>query len=160
MNPRPRKIDTVKLRRFIAERNRRWHAATEATDALLEVKGQMRALAERIATIEHRNQEPSPNDVRRLDALKEQVADMDKERAEASRRFREMGFVDEAIAYARSLHYSVDTTLAVINPPPVPDKRKFAPTADDMGRPAPSPYLTAINGSRPGSQNNGGSVDA
>ena len=155
MHRNTKQIDAAKLRRFIAEKNRRWAAAISTTDALLETKKRLQLLTARIETMRRNGKQPPPNELNQLEALNSQIADMAREREEASARLHEMDFVDEAVAYARRLRYSVDTALGVVSPPPVPDDRKAAPTADGGGRVKRPSNLTLDSG-RPGSQSNGG----
>lgn len=133
------KIDTAKLRRLIAERNRQGDAVRKATDDYVALRDEIGQLEHFVNSQRTGGREPNPQNEQRLADLKEHSADLQCQREQASRRFDEYAFVDELIEYARDLGYHIDANKGTITKP-VKDNRPS--TREGMG----------INGDKPASQ--------
>lgn len=133
-----RAINTQKLRRLIAERNRRGDAVRKATDDYLAIRDEIGKLEHFVNSQRVGGREPNPQNEQRLADLKEQSADLQRQREQASRRFDEYAIVDDLIEYARDLGYHIDAITGTITKP-VQDKRPG--TREGMG----------INGDKPAS---------
>lgn len=127
-------IDTRKLRRFIAERNRHGEEVRRATDAYLHVRDEAAKLEAFVAGAKAGGQEPNPQNEQRLQDLREDKAELERQRDLAAQRFEEWSFVDDLVEYARNLGYQIDTASGTVTKP-VRDNR--APAPDRMGQNGP-----------------------
>lgn len=133
-----RKINTAKLRRLIAERNRLGDAVRKATDNYIAIRDEIGQLEHFVNSSRTGGREPNAQNVQRLEDLREQAQELQRQREQANQRFHEFGFVDDLVSYARSLGYHVDAVTGTITKP-VKDNRPG--TREGMG----------INGDKPAS---------
>ena len=112
-----RKIDTAKLRRLIAERNRLGEAVRKATDNYIAIRDEIGKLEHFITSQRTGDREPNPSNDQKLADLKEHAQELQRQREQASRRFDEYAFVDDLVEYARDLGYEVNTITGMITKP-------------------------------------------
>lgn len=128
-----RQINTAKLRRLIAERNRLGDAVRKATDNYIAIRDEISRLEHFVNSARTGGREPNPQDEQKLADLKEHAQELQRQREQASRRFDEYGFVDDLIEYARDLGYEVNEITGMISKP-AKSKGGVPYTRSGMGR--------------------------
>lgn len=119
------KIDTAKLRRLLMERQRRFERVRQLTDQYHGLRDEVGRLQVSESQARQQGERPHAATEQRLAELKTALAEVNRERAEASEAAKEMGFVQELVEYARSLRYLVDEGLCIVNAPPAVDRREM-----------------------------------